>query len=93
MPRRFPARGRTVSYTHLALTPDQIEAIVTRYAEATGCDKSQLLPSFTAYITEYKEAEGVSVPKPKTQVIITGYDYLAYRQLQNNPALTLERCV
>ena len=73
-----------------ALTPDQIEAIVTRYAEATGCDKSQLLPSFTAYITEYKEAEGVSVPKPKTQVIITGYDYLAYRQLQNNPDLTLE---
>ena len=73
-----------------ALTPDQIEAIVTRYAEATGCDKSQLLPSFTAYITEYREAEGVSVPKPKTQVIITGYDYLAYRQLQSNPALTLE---
>ena len=73
-----------------ALTPDQIEAIVSRYAEATGCDKSQLLPSFTAYITEYKEAEGVSVPKPKTQVIITGYDYLAYRQLQNNPDLMLE---
>ena len=73
-----------------ALTPDQIEAIVSRYAEATSCDKSQLLPSFTAYITEYKEAEGVSVPKPKTQVIITGYDYLAYRQLQNNPDLTLE---
>lgn len=73
-----------------ALTPDQIEAIVSRYAEATGYDKSQLLPSFTAYITEYKEAEGVSVPKPKTQVIITGYDYLAYRQLQNNPDLTLE---
>ena len=73
-----------------ALTPDQIEAIVSRYAEATGCDKSQQLPSFTAYITEYKEAEGVSVPKPKTQVIITGYDYLAYRQLQNNPDLTLE---
>ena len=73
-----------------ALTPDQIEAIVSRYAEATGCDKSQLLPSLTAYITEYKEAEGVSVPKPKTQVIITGYDYLAYRQLQNNPDLTLE---
>lgn len=73
-----------------ALTPDQIEAIVSRYAEATGCDKSQLLPSFTAYITEYKEAEGVSVPKPKTQIIITGYDYLAYRQLQNNPDLALE---
>ena len=73
-----------------ALTPDQIEAIVSRYAEATGCDKSQLLPSFTAYITEYREAEGVSIPKPKTQVIITGYDYLAYRQLQNNPDLTLE---
>ena len=49
-----------------------------------------MLPSFTAYITEYREAEGVSVPKPKTQVIITGYDYLAYRQLQSNPDLTLE---
>ena len=73
-----------------ALTPDQIEAIVSRYAEATACDKTQLLPSFTVYITEYREAEGVSVPKPKTQVIITGYDYLAYRQLQNNPDLTLE---
>ena len=73
-----------------ALTPDQIEAIVTRYAEATGCDKSQLLPTLTAYITEYREAEDISVPKPKTQVIITGYDYLAYRQLQNNPDLTLE---
>ena len=73
-----------------ALTPEQIEAIVSRYAEATGCDKTQLLPSFTVYITEYREAEGVSVPKPKTQVIITGYDYLAYRQLQNNPDLTLE---
>ena len=73
-----------------ALTPEQIEAIVSRYAEATACDKTQLLPSFTVYITEYREAEGVSVPKPKTQVIITGYDYLAYRQLQNNPDLTLE---
>ena len=73
-----------------ALTPDQVEAVVTAYAEATGCDKSQLLTSFTAYITAYQEAEGVSVPQPKTRVVITGYDYLAYNQLNQNPDLELE---
>ena len=73
-----------------ALTPDQVEAVVTAYAEATGCDKSQLLTSFTAYITAYQEAEGVSVPQPKTRVVITGYDYLAYNELNQNPDLELE---
>ena len=73
-----------------ALTPDQVEAVVSAYAEATGCDKSQLLTSFTAYITAYQEAEGVSVPQPQTRVVITGYDYLAYNQLEQNPALELE---
>ena len=73
-----------------ALSPDQVEAVVTAYAEATGCDKSQLLTSFTAYITAYQEAEGVSVPQPKTRVVITGYDYLAYNELNQNPDLELE---
>ena len=73
-----------------ALTPDQVEAVVSAYAEATGCDKSQLLTSFTAYITAYQEAEGVSVPQPRTRVVITGYDYLAYNQLNQNPDLELE---
>ena len=73
-----------------ALTPDQVEAVVTAYAEATGCDKSQLLTSFTAYITAYQEAEGVSVPQPRTRVVITGYDYLAYNELNQNPDLDLE---
>lgn len=73
-----------------SLTPDQVEAVVTAYAEATGCDKSQLLTSFTAYITAYQEAEGVSVPQPKTRVVITGYDYLAYNQLEQNTDLELE---
>ena len=73
-----------------ALTPDQVEAVVSAYAEATGCDKSQLLTSFTAYITAYQEAEGVSVPQPQTRVVITGYDYLAYNQLEQNTDLELE---
>ena len=73
-----------------ALSPDQVEAVVTAYAEATGCDKSQLLTSFTAYITAYQEAEGVTVPQPKTRVVITGYDYLAFNQLNQNPNLELE---
>ena len=73
-----------------ALTPDQVEAVVSAYAEAAGCDKSQLLTSFTAYITAYQEVEGVSVPQPKTRVVITGYDYLAYNQLKQNSDLELE---
>ena len=73
-----------------ALTPNQITAIVNSYAEATGCDKSQLLPSLTAYITEYREAEGVSVPKPQTRIVITGYDYLAYQGLKENTDMQLE---
>lgn len=73
-----------------ALMPNQITAIVNSYAEATGCDKSQLLPSLTAYITEYREAEGVSVPKPQTRIVITGYDYLAYQGLKENTDMQLE---
>ena len=73
-----------------ALTPNQVEAVVSAYAEATGCDKSQLLTSFTAYITAYQEAEGVTIPQPKTRVVITGYDYLAYNELNQNPNLELE---
>lgn len=63
-----------------ALSPDQIEAIVTSFAEATGCDKSQLLTSFTAYVTEYKNAEGVTLPTIEAKVGLTGYDTLAYRK-------------
>jgi len=73
-----------------ALTPSQIEAIVDSYAEATGCDKSQLMPSLIAYITEYKEAEGVTVPKPQTRIVITGYDYLAYQGLKSETGMELE---
>lgn len=73
------------------LSPDQVEGIVSAYSEATGCDKSELLTSFTAYITEYKEAEGVVFPQPKTRVVITGYDYLGFRQFsEENPDIRLE---
>ena len=74
-----------------ALSPDQVNAIVSKYSEATGCDKSELLTSFTAYITEYKEAEGVTVPRVQTRVFITGYDFMAYSQFgKDNPDLELE---
>lgn len=72
------------------LTSAQVDGIVSAYAEATGCDKSQLLTSFTAYVTEYREAEGVTIPQPKTKVIITGYDMLAYKGLQSGTDLELE---
>ena len=70
-----------------ALTPDQVEAVVSAYAEATGCDKSQLLTSFTAYITAYQEAEGVSVPQPKTRVVITATTTLPTTSLNRIPTL------
>ena len=69
-----------------ALNAAQVEGIVTAFAEATGCDKSQLLQDFTAYITEYREAEGVKKPVVGMQVGLTGYDLMAYRRwLKNNP--------
>ena len=43
-----------------------------------------------AIISGYTEAEGVTVPKPKTRVVITGYDYLAFNQLNQSPNLELE---
>ncbi len=72
-----------------AITPSQIEAVVSSYAEATNCDKSQLLTSLTAYITEYKEAANVTVPTIQSKVVITGYDYMAYQNLKDSGDLTL----
>ena len=68
------------------LSAPQIDALVTSFAEATNCDKSQLLTSFTAYVTEYKTAAGVSLPTIQMQVGLTGYDTIAYRKfLAQNP--------
>ena len=61
------------------LAPDQIEAIVSSFAEATGCDKSQLLTDFTAYITKYDDTNAVK-PNLSMSVGIYGYDLLAYRR-------------
>ena len=61
------------------LSPDQIEAIVSSFAEATGCDKSQLLTDFTAYITKYDDTNAVK-PNLSMSVGIYGYDLLAYRR-------------
>ena len=69
-----------------ALNPDQIQGIVSSFAEATGCDKSALLQNLTAYITEYKEKEGVQRPRLEIQVGLSGYDMLAYRRfVSSNP--------
>ena len=45
-----------------ALKPDQIEGIVTKFSEATNCDRSALLQSLTAVVTEFQVAEGVTLP-------------------------------
>ena len=68
-----------------ALSPDQVEAIVSSFAEATGCDKSQLLQNFTAYIAQYDDTNAVK-PELSIKVSITGYDLAAYNEfVTNNP--------
>jgi len=67
------------------LSPGQIEAIVTAFAEATGCDKSQLMQDFTAYIAAYDDTNAIK-PTLSITVGITGYDLIAYRNfVDNNP--------
>ena len=68
-----------------ALSPDQVEAIVSAFAEATGCDKSQLLQDFTAYIARYDDSNAVK-PTLSMSVGIYGYDLMAYRKfIAENP--------
>ena len=67
------------------LSSAQIEAIVSRFAEATGCDKSELLQNFTAYIAKYDDSNAVK-PKLSVTVGIYGYDLIAYRKfIVENP--------
>ena len=76
-----------------ALSSAQVEGIVTKFAEATGCDKSELLKEFTAYITEYKEANGVKKPTLNMQVGLSGYDLLEYRRWLKNNKVEVEGIV
>ena len=76
-----------------ALNSAQVEGIVTKFSEVTGCDKSELMKEFVAYITEYKEANGVKKPTLNMQVGLTGYDMLAYRQWLKNNKVEVEGIV
>ena len=68
-----------------ALSPDQVEAVVSAFAEATGCDKSQLLQDFTAYIARYDDTNALK-PTLSVSVGIYGYDLIAYRKfIEENP--------
>ena len=85
------AQAENVDIT--ALKPSQIEGIVSSFAEATGCDKSALLREFTAYITEYREAEGVKRPTLNISVGLAGYDLLAYRRWLSKNKVEVEGIV
>ena len=68
-----------------ALSPDQVEAIISSFAEATGCDKSTLMQDFTAYIARYDDTNAVK-PRLTVSVGLFGYDLAAYRKfVANNP--------
>ena len=51
------------------------------------------MKEFVAYITEYKEANGVKKPTLNMQVGLTGYDMLAYRQWLKNNKVEVEGIV
>ena len=74
--RYLEAEGVDIS----SLKPDQIEGIVTKFSEAANCDRSALLQSLTAVVTEYQVADGVSLPTIQAKVGLTGYDTIAYRK-------------
>ena len=73
-----------------SLSPDQIEAIVSKFSEATGCDKSELMQEFVAYITEYKEVNNVKKPKLTMTIGFSGYDLLNYRKWMKQNSVEIE---
>lgn len=68
----------------------QVDAMVTAYAEAANCDKTALKAEVVAQITSYVEAEGVNPPILTTKVQITGYEFLIYKDFQENSGLSVE---
>lgn len=72
------------------VTDAQVDAMVTAYAEAANCDRSALKAEVTAQITAYVEAEGVKPPILTTKVQITGYEFLAYQNFQQESGLSVE---
>ena len=72
------------------VTDAQVDAMVTAYAEAAGCDKSALKAEVVAQITSYVQAEGVTMPILTTKVQITGYEFLTYKDFQENSGLAVD---
>ena len=66
-----------------------MHAIVTTFAEATNCDKSQLLQDFTAYITRYDDSRA-TYPTPEVTVGVYGYDLIAYRKFMKEHPMEVE---
>lgn len=71
------------------LNSAQVDAIVTAFAEATNCDKSQLLQDFTAYITRYDDSRA-TYPTPEVTVGVYGYDLIAYRKFMKEHPMEVE---
>jgi len=72
------------------VTDAQVDAMVNAYAEATNCDKTALKAEVVAQITSYVNAEGVTPPIITTKVQITGYEYLTYKDFQENSGFAVD---
>ena len=72
------------------VTDAQVDAMVNAYAEATNCDKTALKAEVVAQITSYVNAEGVMPPIITTKVQITGYEYLTYKDFQENSGFAVD---
>lgn len=72
------------------VTDAQVDAMVTAYAEAANCDKTALKAEVVAQIIEYVQAEGLNPPILTTKVQITGYEFLTYKDFQENSGLAVD---
>ena len=72
------------------VTDAQVDAMVTAYAEATNCDKTALKAEVVATITQYVQAEGLNPPILTTKVQITGYEFLTYKDFEENSGFSVD---
>ena len=74
------------------LDPKGLAATIAAYVDdPVNCDTAALEKEITVQITAYDDSGATLPAQPKMRVVITGYDYLGYKDFEDeNPDLELE---
>lgn len=74
------------------LDPKGLAATIAAYVDdPVNCDTAALEKEITVQITAYDDSGATLPAQPKMRVVITGYDYLGYKNFEDeNPDLELE---